>query len=79
MTLKDDKLACAFADKIISESQDTDVQYEYFDDFVSLFNHPKSLARNRVLSILAANVQWDEDNRFDSIMFYQCIKIVYVH
>lgn len=68
LTVKDDKYACAFADKIISESQETDEWYEYFDDFASLLNHPKSLVRNRVLYILAANVQWDEENRFDFIL-----------
>ncbi|MBE6837911.1 MAG: SufBD protein, partial [Ruminococcus sp.] len=45
LTEKDDKYACAIADKIISESQDTDEWYEYFDAFASLLNHPKSLVR----------------------------------
>ena len=69
LTAKDDKYACAFANKIISESQETNKWYEYFDDFASLLDHPKSLVRNRVLYILAANAQWDEDNRFDLIIF----------
>ncbi len=68
LTSKDDKYAWAIADKIISESQDTDKWYEYFDDFASLLNHPKSLVRNRVLHILAANAQWDDENRFDMIL-----------
>ena len=68
LTAKDDKYACAFADKIISESQETDEWYEYFDDFASLLDHPKSLVRNRVVHILAANAQWDEENHFDSII-----------
>ena len=68
LTAKDDKYACAIADKIISESQDTDEWYEYFDAFASLLNHPKSLVRNRVLYILAANAQWDDENRFDTIL-----------
>jgi len=68
LTAKDDKYACALADKIISESQETDEWYEYFDDFALLLDHPKSLVRNRVLYILAANAQWDEENRFDSII-----------
>ena len=68
LTLKDDKYACSLADKIISQSQETDEWYEYFDDFASLLDHPKSLVRNRVLYILAANVQWDEENRFDAII-----------
>ena len=67
LTWKDDKYACALADKIISESQETDEWYEYFDDFASLLSHPKSLVRNRALYILAANAQWDEENRFDLI------------
>ena len=33
LTAKDDKYACALADKIISESQETDEWYEYFDEF----------------------------------------------
>ena len=52
LTAKDDKYACALADKIISESQETDEWYGYFDDFASLLDHPKSLVRNRVLHIL---------------------------
>ena len=68
LTSKDDKYACAIADKIISESQDTDEWYEYFDEFASLLNHPKSLVRNRVLYILSANAQWGDENRFDAII-----------
>ena len=68
LTLKDDKYACALADKIISESRETDEWYAYFDDFASLLDHPKSLVRNRALYILAANAQWDDENRFDAII-----------
>ena len=68
LTAKDDQYACAMADKIISESNDSDKWYEYFDVFSSLLNHPKSLVRNRVLNILASNAQWDDANRFDMIL-----------
>ena len=68
LTSKDDKCACAFADQIIAESQETDAWYAYFDDFASLLDYPKSLVRNRVLYILAANARWDEENRFDLII-----------
>lgn len=68
LTAKDDKAACAFADKIISESKDTDKWYEYFDEFAALLRHPKSLVRNRAIFILAENAQWDEDGRFDGIL-----------
>ena len=36
LTAKNDKYACALADKRISESKETDEWYEYFDDFVIL-------------------------------------------
>lgn len=57
LTSKDDKYACAIAAKIVSESQETDAWYEYFDDFASLLDHPKSYVRNRALHIIAANVR----------------------
>ena len=68
LTSKDDQYACAIANQIISESQDTDAWYPYFDTVASLLNHPKSLVRNRALQILAANAQWDDENRFDAIL-----------
>ena len=68
LTAKDDKFACAIADRIMAESRKSDTWYEYFDTFAALLKHPKSLVRNRVLHILAANAQWDEKNRFDAIL-----------
>jgi len=61
-------MACAIADKIIAESRGSDTWYAYFDAFASLLNHPKSLVRNRALHILAANAQWDDENRFDAVL-----------
>lgn len=68
LTAKNDTYACALADKIRLESQDSDEWYVYFDAFASLLKHPKSLVRNRALLILAANAQWDTENRFDKIL-----------
>lgn len=68
LTSKDDKRACAYAEKIISESRETDEWYDCFDEFASLLSHPKSLVRNRALNILAANAVWDDENRFDLIL-----------
>ena len=68
LTAKYDKYACALSDKIILESKETNEWYEYFDDFASLLEHPKSLVRNRALHILAANAQWDEENHFDEVI-----------
>lgn len=68
LTSKDDKAACAYAEKIISESRETDAWYNCFDEFASLLNHPKSLVRNRAINTLAANAKWDDENRFDGIL-----------
>ena len=68
LTSKDDKAACAYAEKIISESGESDAWYDCFDEFAALLNHPKSLVRNRAINILAANAQWDDENRFDGIL-----------
>ena len=65
---KDDRAACALAERIIAESQETDAWYAYFDDVAPLLGHPKSLVRNRALHILAANARWDEENRFDAVI-----------
>ena len=67
LTAKDDKAACAFAERIVSESRETDAWYEYFDAFASLLAHPKSYVRNRALTVLAANARWDREDRFAGI------------
>ena len=53
LTSKNDTFSCAYAEKILAESQETDQWYDYFADFALLLNHPKSLVRNRALHILA--------------------------
>jgi len=68
LTNTNDRYACAYADKIITESQESDAWYAYFDNFVSLLKHPKSLVRNRAIHIIAANVRWDEQDRFEAVL-----------
>lgn len=68
LTSKNDTDACALAEKIISESRETDVWYHELDSFAVLLSHKKSLVRNRAIHILAANVRWDTENRFDPIL-----------
>ena len=67
LTAKDDKSACALTERILAESRETDTWYAYFDTFAALLRHPKSLVRNRALHLLAANVRWDEEGRFDAV------------
>ena len=68
LTLNDDKFACSYCERIIAESRETDAWYGCFDEFASLMNHSKSLVRSRTLSIIASNVRWDDENKFDRIM-----------
>lgn len=68
LTSNEDKVACEFAEQIISESRKSDKWYEHFDEFASLLDHPNSFVRNRVLYILAANARWDDKNKFADIL-----------
>ena len=68
LTAKDDKTACALASQVIGESRESDSWYAHFDDFASLLDYPKSLVRNRALTILAANARWDKENRFEALL-----------
>lgn len=68
LTSKNDKEACDFAGKIISESQKSNIWYKYFEDFISLLDHPNSFVRNRVIYIIAANVRWDDNDKFDVVL-----------
>lgn len=68
LTSKNDRYAYELTQRIISESSDSDVWYELFDDFAKLLSHPRSLVRNRAFGILAANICWDDENRFDSYL-----------
>lgn len=68
LTDQDDKAACQYTEQIIQESLTSNVWYPCFEDFASLLSHPKSLVRNRALKLLAANIRWDSENRFDTIL-----------
>lgn len=68
LTDKNDKAACALAERIVGESREANAWYPYFDDFAALLEHPKSYVRNRALHILAANARWDVENRLDAVL-----------
>ena len=67
LTSKDTMAARDFAEMILCESQFSNKWYKYFDTFASLLNHPNSYVRNRIFYIIAQNVQWDTDDKFDDI------------
>lgn len=68
LTVKDDKYACALTERIIAESMESDIWYPNFNDFASILDHPKSLVRNRAIGLIAANIQWDENDLFEAIL-----------
>ena len=51
LTDKNDKAACALAERIVAESRETNTWYPYFDGFAALLEHPKSYVRNRALHL----------------------------
>lgn len=68
LTKKDAKDAYAFSQQITAESRESDAWYPYFDQFAELLRHKNSLARNRAISILAANARWDKEGKFDVLL-----------
>lgn len=68
LTGKNDKYACELTEKIIQESRESEEWFDYIETFAALLLHPKSLVRNRALTILASNAQWDTENRFDQLL-----------
>lgn len=68
LTGKNDKYACELTGKIIQESRESEEWFDYIETFAALLLHPKSLVRNRALTILASNAQWDTENRFEQLL-----------
>ena len=68
LTGKDAKAAYALAQQITEESRVSDTWYSRFDEFAALLSHKNSLVRNRAISILAANVRWDGEGKFDTLL-----------
>ena len=66
LTGKDAVAACAFADRIIHESRESDRWYLFFNDIAALLRHKNSLVRNRAIFILAANARWDAAGKLDA-------------
>ena len=68
LTSKNHSKACAAGDEIITESNRSDKWYGNFNTFALLLDHPNSFVRNHVLHILAANAQWDGQNRVNEVL-----------
>ncbi len=68
LRLKDDRVARALEDRIVSESLETDKWYRHFDGFAALLDHPEPSVRGRALRVLAAIAQWDDENRLEALL-----------
>lgn len=68
LTDKDATAACAFADRIVCESRESDCWYPYLEAALGLLGHKNSLVRNRAISILASNARWDAAGKLDAVI-----------
>ena len=68
LTGKDAKEAYALTRQIVEESRGADTWYPCFDRFAELLRHKNSLVRNRAIAILAANVRWDREGKFNALL-----------
>lgn len=68
LTDKDAASACAFADRIVRESRESDCWYPYLEEALGLLGHKNSLVRNRAIAILAANARWDAAGKLDAVV-----------
>lgn len=66
LTDKDAVVACAFTERIVHKSRESDCWYRFFDETAALLHHKNSLVRNRAIEILAANARWDAAGKLDA-------------
>lgn len=50
------------------ESLGSSAVYAYFDGFAALLNNKNSYVRTRAIRLIAANVQWDTENKTETII-----------
>lgn len=65
---KDNVAACGASDALRRLSADSDAVYPYFTQIARLLDHKNSLMRNRALTLLAANAQWDDEDLFSGVI-----------
>ena len=64
----DNKYAYQCLKQLMKDSEQSDAIYEFFDTFVQMLGNSNSYIRIRGLLLIAANVKWDEENKFDEIV-----------
>lgn len=68
LTGRDANAAYALTQQITAESRESSAWYPYFDQFAGLLRHKNSMVRNRAVSILAANAQWDTERKPEPLL-----------
>jgi hypothetical protein len=66
--LSDTKIAYAALKALMSESEQSKKVYEQFDTFTKMINDENSYIRTRGLLLIAKNVKWDKENKFNKIV-----------
>jgi hypothetical protein len=66
--LSDTKIAYAALKALTSESELSNKVYKHFDTFAKMLNDENSYIRTRGLLLIASNVKWDKENKFNKIV-----------
>lgn len=61
---KDDKAAYKLFQEMSERSAESDLYYDYFEDFVGLLTSKSSYVRTRGFCLACAQVRWDTEDKF---------------
>ncbi len=68
LTEKDNNAACAAMARLEEQSRVSNAVYRYMDAFAQMLKNKNSYARNRALTLIAANARWDAENKLETIL-----------
>lgn len=66
--LSDTKKAYNSLLELKNKSEVSNETYGYFDEFVKMLDNENSYIRSRGILLIASNVKWDKENKFDNIV-----------
>lgn len=62
---KNDKESYQLLLQLEMQASKSNVLYGYFDEFIALLNHKKSLVRTRGFRLVCSQAQWDTENKLE--------------
>lgn len=65
---KDNKVAYKALQMLETESEKSDIVYNYFNKFTEMIENSNSYIRTRGIILIAANAKWDAENKIDDII-----------